>query len=285
MKNDNLIVVKAQTDLALNSVYIKGQNNTIRNCWHFYTNGNDVEVLFPDNDSFKFGMDLTARLANEYNILIFAFVLMDTHVHFILYGEFLQCQIFMHKYIKIYSMHLTYKYRFKKSLAKCRVEYQIIGNDLYLKTVIAYVLRNPYVAGVPYTIYDYPWGSGALYFRGYKTILEDWQELKNNPNDYVCVKLVEEIYHSHKSFFYFLGRNKEEDVELDSGSLSQIGIPISELRQHKKELCRKLFDCDNVKQLDLKQRSMLFHTLLSTYRCSKKIAARLAGITLQSNKL
>ena len=51
-------------------------NGHISNYWHFYTDGKSVEFFFPDDDSFRAGMELTSRLSAEFEVLILAFVLM-----------------------------------------------------------------------------------------------------------------------------------------------------------------------------------------------------------------
>ena len=114
-------------------------NGHISNYWHFYTDGKSVEFFFPDDDSFRAGMELTSRLSAEFEVLILAFVLMDTHIHFILYGDLSECQRFMHKYIKMHSMYLSYNNDIMKGLRNCLTEYQAVEDYTYLKTVIAYV--------------------------------------------------------------------------------------------------------------------------------------------------
>ena len=83
-------------DLGLDRPRIKGQTVSVNNCWHFYTAGESVDAMFYDNDDFRNGMNRVYSTALKYDILILAFVLMDTHVHFVLYGGFGECNAFLH---------------------------------------------------------------------------------------------------------------------------------------------------------------------------------------------
>lgn len=116
-------------------------NGHISNYWHFYTDGKSVEFFFPDDDSFRAGMELTSRLSAEFEVLILAFVLMDTHIHFILYGDLSECQRFMHKYIKMHSMYLSYNNDIMKGLRNCLTEYQAVEDYIYPTFPHQYITR------------------------------------------------------------------------------------------------------------------------------------------------
>lgn len=156
---------RLSADLGLNAQFIKGQTIPIRNCWHFSTDGNQVEYLFADTDDFIDGMNRIYVVCNLFDIVILAFCLMDNHVHFVLWGNFDDCNRFMHEYIRRTSMRIARKYDDRHKLKDIHINYQKVDTDLYLKTVICYVIKNPSQAGLPYTAYDYPWSSGALYMR------------------------------------------------------------------------------------------------------------------------
>ena len=98
----NKLVAMIDKENLIKEAKLAFSNGHISNYWHFYTDGKSVEFFFPDDDSFRAGMELTSRLSAEFEVLILAFVLMDTHIHFILYGDLSECQRFMHKYIKMH---------------------------------------------------------------------------------------------------------------------------------------------------------------------------------------
>ena len=166
MKINDDLLRQIESDLSINSPFIKGKNNPIRNCWHFYSDGNSVERLFDDKEDFKDGMNRIFVVGMKYNIVILAFCLMDTHIHFVIYGEFNECNKFVHDFVRLTSIHIFNRHKERHKLQTIVISHQAIEDDLYLKYVICYVLKNAPVGGLGYTAYDYPWGSGSLYFRG-----------------------------------------------------------------------------------------------------------------------
>lgn len=165
MKINDDLLRQIESDLSLNVPFVKGRINPIRNCWHFYTDGNAVDTLFNDKDDFIDGMNRVFVVYEKHNVIILAFCLMDTHVHFILYGDLDECNKFMHDYMSLTSNRIARRHSERHKLRKIAISHQAIEDELYLKFVICYVLKNAPVGGLGYTSYDYPWGSGSLYFR------------------------------------------------------------------------------------------------------------------------
>ena len=91
MKLDQKLLAQIVSDLGLDLPFVKGRRITIKNCWHFSTDGNAVDSMFYDDDDFIAGMNRVFIVVRGYNVVILAFSLMDTHLHFILYGTFEEC--------------------------------------------------------------------------------------------------------------------------------------------------------------------------------------------------
>ena len=307
------------TDLGLNRPFVKGQTIPINNCWHFSTDGNTIDCLFYDDGDFIAGMNRIYITVRGYNVIILAFSLMDTHVHFVLYGEFDECNHFMHEYVRRTSISIAKKHGENNKLDGVPVDYQRVDNDYYLKTVICYTVKNAPVAGVPFNALDYPWSSGPLYFKkaGYWSS-PSWQGKENNlsysgimgtktlrkvlktrdlpeknlrmagslifPGEYVAYELVERLFKTTKSFNYFLCRTKEEEVDSKGGTISHLSVPMQEMRQHKNELCLELFNTASIKTLNTSQRLILARTLRSRFNSSIKQIARLCGLVYNEVK-
>ena len=307
------------TDLGLNRPFVRGQTIPINNCWHFSTDGNAVDCLFYDDDDFIAGMNRIYITVRGYNVIILAFSLMDTHVHFVLYGEFDECNHFMHEYVRRTSIFIAKKHGENNKLDGVPIDYQRVDNDYYLKTVICYTVKNAPVAGVPFNALDYPWSSGPLYFKkaGYWSS-PSWQGKENNlsdsgimgtktlrkvlktrdlpeknlrmagslifPGEYVAYELVERLFKTTKSFNYFLCRTKEEEVDSKGGTISHLSVPMQEMRQHKNELCLELFNTASIKTLNTSQRLILARTLRSRFNSSIKQIARLCGLVYNEVK-
>jgi REP element-mobilizing transposase RayT len=121
------------SDLSLDKPFVKGKNLPIRNCWHFCTDGNAVDRLFDDDHDFRDGMNRVFIVRRDFSVIILAFCLMDTHVHFILYGAFEECNKFMHKFIQLTSRHIWFRHAERKKLWRLPISHQFIDNDFYLK--------------------------------------------------------------------------------------------------------------------------------------------------------
>ena len=234
-------------------------------------------------------------------------------MHFVLYGQLQDCNGFMHEYIRLTSRNISVRHNERKKLLRLPLSHQNIDNDFYLKTVIAYVIKNAPIGGLNYNAWDYPWCSGGLYFRNsscswtspawknglnYRLLSEmTYRERrsvlnsKNNinkdvpvmenlifPGAYVAYEIVERLFKSNKSFNLFMCISKEEDIESRNGSISLLSIPIQEMRQHRNTVCEELFGCSNIRSLTTFQRIKLAKVLRSRYNSSIKQIARLCGL-------
>ena len=303
-------------DLALNLPFVSGQGKPIKNCWHFSTDGNAVDSMFDCNDDFMAGMNRIFVVLQYYDVIILAFSLMDTHVHFVLYGTFDECNRFMHDYIKRTSMHIAQSHGDRHKLENVPIHNQKVDNDSYLKTVICYTVRNAPVGGIPFLGGDYPWSSGPLYFRrsGYwssprwlgesspqgTTAREYRSTMKTRaktpgaeipmidglvfPGEYVAYEIVEQLFRTTKAYLFFMSHSRESDVDSRGGTISRLSIPMQEMRQHRNELCREMFGTPGVRQLDSAQRVRLARALRSRYNSSLKQVARLSGLVYDEIK-
>ena len=318
MKLNRKLLAQIESDLGLNVPFFKGQKIKIKNCWHFSTDGNAVDAMFEDEADFIAGMNRIFVVVQGYNVVILAFSLMDTHVHFILYGTFEECNRFMHEYVRLTSWYISITHHESNKLDHVPIRHQPVEDDFYLKTVICYAVKNAPVGGIMFNALDYPWSSGPLYFRrqsywssprwmdGVETGQAMGSEQRKSalrtknasishtvvpiigplvfPGEYVAYEIVERLFKTCKSFNFFLCITKEEDVEARGGSISLLSIPMQEMRQHKNEVCKELFGQQSVKGLSTEQRLRLARTLRARYNSSLKQIVRLSGLVYDEVK-
>ena len=230
----------------LTKIYNSDMNSS-RHYFHCASKGLEDDVLFASRAQFIAGMNrvglcsLTVR-----EIIIFAFVLMDNHVHFILYGTEEDCRRFMAQYKRltcIYSVNSD-----GKRQEDFEYDCWLIPNKEKLMEKICYVLRNPFVAGMKVLPTNYLWGSGPLMFTlerpqqfrplgdtseyarrklfgTKKDIPSDW--LVNDegliwPGSYTDVNRAESVFGSASRFMYELGRKNEDLInqEMYGGTIS-----------------------------------------------------------------
>lgn len=317
MRISDKLLEKISADLNLNSVYIKGSDIPVRNCWHFSSDGNAIDFLYKNDEDFRNGMNRIFSILSSFDIVILAFTLMDTHIHFILYGDYQECNGFIHEYIRRTSIYLSRKYHQRHSLSRIPISHQVIDTDYYLKIAICYVLKNAPVAGINYLYFDYPWSSGSLYFRsgtsswtspkwkesadtatgmsvlgkraefGTHAIIDDDVRILDRmvfPGEYVASQIVERLFRTHKSFSYFMGLSKESDIESRGGIIANLSLPMQEMRQHRDEICQELFGHSETRRLNSSERLKLAKVLRHRYNSSVKQVTRLCGLVYDEVK-
>ena len=324
------------TDLGLGSPFVKGMVRTVKRCWHFSTDGNAVDIMFFDEKDYLVGMNRIYVVSRKYKVVILAFSLMDTHVHFILYGEFDECNRFVHEYVRRTSQYIASTRKDRNKLDKVPVNWQEIDTEEYLKTAICYVVKNAPAAGKPFVASDYPWSSGPLYFRGegtwcspgwtFSSVIDSKalpretgealsvisegstanytirhrrkefhtkQSFETEvkmigdlvfPGEYVDYLAVEQLFRTHRAYHYFFCKSKESEIESRGGYISQLSIPMQEMRQHKNEMCKELFGHESSNRLNTQQRLRLAKALRKKYNSSKKQIIRLCGLVYDEVK-
>lgn len=73
-------------------------------------------------------------------------------------------------------------------------------------------------------------------------------------------------------------------MDARGGQLSRLSVPMQEMRQHKRDLCRELFGTKSIKSLSIQQRIKLARVLRARYNSSLKQIARLTGLVYDEVK-
>ena len=310
-------LLRIERDLGINIPFQRGYDTPVRNCWHFYTDGSAVDAIFYDETDFVEGMNRVYIVLRSYDVVILAFVLMDNHLHFILYGSFDECRRFVHEYVRRLSWSISRRHGERRKMDSVQISHQPVEDASYLKTVICYTIKNPSVAGTGFNALDYPWSSGAMYFRKrglwtgpswtdsgkvslrnltgrerkavLKSLPDDGQSVGMIgelifPGEYVAYETVEKLFKTSKSFHYFFCRSTDESVDARGGTISHLSLPLQEMRQHKNEVCVEMFGTDSVRGLTTAQRIKLAKALRARYNSSLKQIARVCGLVYDEVK-
>lgn len=306
-----------KSDLGIGSPFIPGQDTPVKNCWHFFSNGDDVDIMFAEECDYIYGMNRIYTVVIKYDIVILSFVLMSTHFHFVLYGSLEECKSFVHEFNRNISQYISKIRGEKHKLLGIDISYQSIETDSYLKNAICYTIKNPLSAGLPFLATNYPWSSGPLYFCSEESwgslywttlikksiSLEECNSrqvrhfLSSNsyngfharmigdlvfPGDYVDYRTVEELFKTHKAFHYFLSKNN--DVKEEESIISHLSMPLKELRQRRDELIRELFGPVTLNKLNMSQRVRVARMLRKGFVCSPKQIAKSCSLVYDEVK-
>lgn len=132
--------------------------------YHVCTEGLKNRHMFMEREDYLTGMNSIPICAMKSRVKILAFCLMDNHVHFILQGSHECCSAFISEYKRRHSQVLRNRYSEVQALHDVHVCIQLIDSEEYMRSSIAYVLRNPVAAGFRCLPFHYEWCSAGLYF-------------------------------------------------------------------------------------------------------------------------
>ena len=271
--------------------------------YHVCTDGNALAWMFKDTEDFIAGVNRIGICAFETCIQIIAFILMDNHVHFVLYGTLPKCKEFITRYKTLTGKWISSKYQLKEYLKHLPSEFILIESEEQLLDTIAYIDRNSIVAGGRYLPSEHPWGSARYMFRErripcgrhisemskkevheslntWSTLPEDWmvddQGMLIPERCFINIDFIEGLYRSPTRYLYHLSRKLEGKIEMQQGI--RAFIPDKELRPVTEELAKKLFGKSKVKDLDFNSKILLARKLRYDYASTPKQISRMLSM-------
>ena len=136
-----------------------------REYYHVCSEGLEKRMIFRNRREFIMGINYVALCHLKCNVRILCFCLMGNHFHFILSGSYQECWKFGNEYKRMCGMMMKRTQESDAGMKDVELQVKEITNMSYLEYAIAYVLRNPVVAGFRIMPHQYEWSSGDMYFR------------------------------------------------------------------------------------------------------------------------
>ena len=130
--------------------------------YHIILKGIDSQDIFYSNQDRKFFLKQLSITKIEYNYQIYAYCLMDNHVHMVIRVEDEILSKAMQSLSIRYAQHFNKKYKRTGSLFQDRFKSKKIEDKRYFLDVCRYVHRNPENAAISKTE-DYEWSSYKEY--------------------------------------------------------------------------------------------------------------------------
>ncbi len=133
--------------------------------WHLCTPGERQEMIFRNEDEFKFGVTSAALALSEVNaagcsVKMYAFALMNNHIHELLAGTREDCM----EYFRIRRAKLVRYFGKEMDLSGFVCELIRIDDVGAFRNEVAYIHRNGFVVNQKETPFSYEWSSGRYYF-------------------------------------------------------------------------------------------------------------------------
>ena len=235
--------------------YVPYEKHPVEDCYHIYSDGTRVSVLFERDEDKVYGRNLIAVLAFKYHIRVYCDVVMDTHFHLVGKGAPEDIAKFIAEMKRLLTRYFRQTHRPEFVKEGIWIQADPLAYDIDVVRKIIYVFRNPLDAGDFLLPENYPWGVGRLFFQkdtavaakrvGDMTLEErrtlfrtrvdlppDWEvDAKGMllPRCYIDLAEVHRLFGSPRRYLSFLFVRKKDIIEQDT----QCARPFVEIRADK----------------------------------------------------
>ena len=131
--------------------------------YHVILRGNNKQNIFFNDADRLFMLNRIKKYAEQTEIELYAFCLMDNHIHLLLGKANPNLSKFVQKLATSYAMYFNRKYEHAGHLFQGRFKSEPVDSDEYFKTVFRYILQNPCKANIC-DVFQYKWSSINLLF-------------------------------------------------------------------------------------------------------------------------
>lgn len=195
--------------------------------YHVMARGNNKEPVFAsDRDKNKY-LELVKKYKSKYDFSLFAYVLMENHVHLLVQVNDIPLSRIMQGIQLSYTQYFNKKYDRVGHVFQQRYKALLCNKDDYLLTLIKYFHLNPVRAGIGKL--DYAWSSHKAYVKGIDKLVDVEFPLSLFSND--RNKAV-------KYYITFMSDHQEEAVPLVDHQLSQDATQIEKKEPFNELVCK-----------------------------------------------
>lgn len=146
--------------------------------YHITARGFEKKTIFLDvSDRKKFLYYLKENL-KRYNVLLYAYVLMDNHYHLLIETLMPNLNRFMHDLNTSYSVYYNRRINRVGPLFQGRYKSLLVDKESYLLELSRYIHLNPVRSGYVTKAEKYPWGSYRTYLGLNKEEWINWEWIK-----------------------------------------------------------------------------------------------------------
>lgn len=283
---------------------------TMKSYYHICTKGLATDLLFRDTQEFIAGMNRIgvchqSCARSGHPVVILAFCLMNTHVHFVLFGTEEGCSDFIAKYRDSTCLWIR-KYRGERLHERVTASIFLISGRESIRTKIVYNIRQMVEARLNVSPLSYPWSSGQLMFadstlalsgarpvssfsaravakmvKSKEIIPGDWLVFNNGviwPGSYTDFKTAERFFTGVGDFMFMVNNsNIDKTVNMEMMEESP-SLPDSEVRDKALEIARIDYAKETVSRCSADERIALARILRKEFRCGHRQLARVLGL-------
>lgn len=141
----------------------QARTNSSTNVYHVMIRGNNKLAIFQSSSYRKMISNIFQKEAYEKNVDIYAWCIMNNHLHLVLLVDFEVLPKYMSKITSTFAQRYNYFEDRIGHVFQGRYRSQPVESDTYLMQVIRYVHNNPVKANITTNASEYKWSSYNLY--------------------------------------------------------------------------------------------------------------------------
>ncbi len=236
---------------------------SISKVYHVIIRGINKQDIFLDKQDYLKFINEVERTKEKYKYEIYAYSLMNDHVHFVIYDKNDKISIVMQSLNISYSSYFNKKYERTGHLFENRFKSKAIESEGYLKNVVRYIHKNPENAGLK----RYEWTSYNEYLYKEKLINKD-----------MVIKAFGEDKESAINNFKYFHKNYSKYQDYDKGY--ELLTRISD--EEAIEIIKNIIKEDNplkIQQYDKIEREKAITKILKIEGITKVQISRIIGIS------
>lgn len=127
--------------------------------YHVMSRGNRKLPIYDDATDHQRFIDIVDIAADRYEVRVLADVEMNNHYHLVIDTPKGNLSAAMRYINGVYTQHVNRRHGRTGHVFEGRFVSRLVGDDLYLRTVVKYVAMNPVAAGLVTKPEDWPWSS------------------------------------------------------------------------------------------------------------------------------
>lgn len=212
--------------------------------YHVMSRGNNREpILSSEEDKIRY-LETLKRYKERYQIQIYAYCVMDNHVHVIIDSNGQDISKIVHGINVSYAQYINRKYKRCGHIFQDRFKSEIIDNDEYMLTASQYIHDNPVRAGMTKTAKEYKWSSIGIY-GGEK----DKYKLVNE--EYILKYFSEDKAKARELYFEYMKEEHEMKYDIHEDKYENSDKKVEIKGSSTKAVLQKVALCFNVSVYDI----------------------------------
>lgn len=209
--------------------------------YHIMTRGNEKKKIFLDDEDRRHFIYTLFEKASEEESDIYAYCLMDNHVHLLLHEDGVNIARLMKRINVSFVYYFNKKYKRVGHLFQDRYRSEVVDNEDYLLAAVRYIHNNPVKAGIVSLPEEYWWSSYCDYTNTRKRNELITDKILNLFSENTAVAV--------KQFIDFSGLDCDiEFIDFMEKSKDEIRL---ELEKHAKETLDTILSCKGLRIEDL----------------------------------